>query len=130
MAVRRRLLSSISTFSGLIPDYEIARRLRLKLKVKSCEDLIRLALFHSHNASTSTIHCTERTAFAALLVEQIDINRYFVLVMVPKMLSNRYKIHCTRNGIISTKEFHDFLFPLNGSRELGLLIVCARKVSQ
>eukprot|EP01036_Dinobryon_divergens_P025058 gene25058-33570_t len=105
-AVRRRLLSTISTSSGLILDYEMARRLRLKLKIKSCEDLIRLALFHSRNTSPSAINSTERTAFVALLVEQTDLNR---------------------NGIISTKEFHDFLFPLNGSRELGLLIVCARK---
>lgn len=82
-SVRRQLLSTISISSGLSTDYEMSRRLRLKLKIKSCEDLIRLALFYSNSDSPNTnsnTNSTERAAFAALLVEQTDLNRYsFIL---------------------------------------------------
>lgn len=38
------------------------------------------------------------------------------------------KYYFARNGMISTKEFHDFLFPTKGARELGLLIAFCREV--
>jgi len=63
--------------SGLISDYEIARRLRMMLKIKSCNDLVHFAL--SCKACTDaieSINCPESSNFCALLIEQIDLNRY------------------------------------------------------
>jgi len=101
--IRSNFLEKREDF-GAVSEFEFSRKLLIFLKWKTSANIIEYVTSESLGALKD---CEENAnIYIDLLIEQIDLNR---------------------NGRISAKEFHDFLFPLPNVRELGLLIKTVRE---
>ena len=75
--VRSNLLEKRVNFPEL-SDYEFARKLRLHLRIKSCDDFVNYVMSQDRftEFDFTNDHCTRLKSFAILLIEQSDVNRY------------------------------------------------------
>jgi hypothetical protein len=116
---------------GLVKKYLFSQDLRRDLKLTTQKALISYILSLSAMQLISSFKDELINAYVALFIEQFDLNRstipfyrrvykeYSIIQMV---------IFLDRNHKTSIRELMNFLFPPDGLRELGLLILIVREV--